>query len=194
MIRPEEVYQIGRMGKVHGLKGEINFQFTDDIWDRIIFEDTPDGLPTEGEKPAGQRESVPLICEVDGILVPFFIEEYRFRSDSTAIVKLEGIDTVDAAQMLVNSLVYFEKKYQEELGEDEVSLNYFIGFKMVDGDNGQDIGTITEIDDKTENWLFIVERTDGSEVMIPAHEEFIAEIRQEEKTMVMDLPIGLLDL
>ena len=174
MIKQEDVYQIGRMGKVHGLKGDLNFQFTDDVWDRL--------------------DSDYIICEVDGILVPFFIEEYRFRSDSTAIMKLEGVDTVDAAQMLVNCHVYFEKKYQEELDEDEVSLNYFIGFKMIDGDNGEDIGTITDIDDNTDNWLFIVERTDGSEVMIPAHEEFISAINKEEKKMVMDLPLGLLNL
>lgn len=174
MIRPEDVYQIGRMGKAHGLKGEINFQFTDDVWDRADCDY--------------------IICEVEGILVPFFIEEYRFRSDSTAIMKLEDIDTLEATQMLVNSPVFIEKKYQEELDDDEVSLHYFIGFQMLDGDSGTPIGTITDIDDKTDNWLFIVTRPDGSEVLIPAHEEFIAEIRQEEKTMVMDLPIGLLEL
>ena len=174
MIRQEDVYQIGRMGKTHGLKGEINFQFTDDVWDRA--------------------DSDYIICEVDGILTPFFIEEYRFRSDSTAIMKLEDLDSADAVQFLVNSNVYLEKKYQEELDEDEVSLHYFIGFHMIDGDNGNEIGTISDIDDNTDNWLFIVQRPDGSEVMIPAHEEFIAEIKQEEKTMVMDLPLGLLDL
>lgn len=174
MIKTEDVYQIGRMGKAHGLKGEINFQFTDDVWERT--------------------DSDYLICDVDGILVPFFIEEYRFRSDSTAIMKFEDLDNADAIQFLVNSNVFFEKKYQEELDEDEVSLHYFIGFKMIDGDNDKEIGTIIDIDDKTDNWLFIVERPDGNEVMIPAHEEFIQEIKQEEKTMVMDLPIGLLDL
>lgn len=174
MIKTEDVYQIGRMGKAHGLKGEINFQFTDDVWERT--------------------DSDYLICDVDGILVPFFIEEYRFRSDSTAIMKFEDLDSADAIQFLVNSTVFFEKKYQEELDEDEVSLHYFIGFKMIDGDNDKEIGTIIDIDDKTDNWLFIVERPDGNEVMIPAHEEFIQEIKQEEKTMVMDLPIGLLDL
>ena len=162
------------MGKAHGLKGKINFQFTDDVWDRADCDY--------------------IICEVEGILVPFFIEEYRFRSDSTAIMKLEDIDTLEATQMLVNSPVFIEKKYQEELDDDEVSLHYFIGFQMLDGDSGTPIGTITDIDDKTDNWLFIVTRPDGSEVLIPAHEEFIAEIRQEEKTMVMDLPIGLLEL
>lgn len=174
MIKTEDVYQIGRMGKAHGLKGEINFQFTDDVWERT--------------------DSDYLICDVDGILVPFFIEEYRFRSDSTAIMKFEDLDSADAIQFLVNSNVFFEKKYQEELDEDEVSLHYFIGFKMIDGDNDKEIGTIIDIDDKTDNWLFIVERPDGNEMMIPAHEEFIQEIKQEEKTMVMDLPIGLLDL
>lgn len=162
------------MTKTHGLKGEINFQFTDDVWDRADCDY--------------------LICEVDGILVPFFIEEYRFRSDTTAIMKFEDLDSADAVQFLVNSDVYLEKKYQEELGEDEVSLNYFIGFKMIDGDNGNEIGTITDIDDKTDNWLFIVQRPDGSEAMIPAHEEFISEIQKDNKTMLMDLPLGLLDL
>lgn len=174
MIKKEDVYQIGRMGKAHGLKGEINFQFTDDVWDRADCDY--------------------IICEVEGILVPFFIEEYRFRSDTTAIMKLEDIDTLEATQMLVNSPVFIEKKYQEELDDDEVSLHYFIGFQMLDGDNGNLIGTITAIDDQTDNWLFIVERPDGTEVMIPAHEEFIAEIKQEDNTMIMDLPIGLLDL
>lgn len=174
MIKQEEVYQIGRMGKAHGLKGEINFQFTDDVWDKV--------------------ESDYLICEVDGILVPFFIEEYRFRSDTTAIMKFEDIDTIDAVQMLVNSPVFIEKRYQQELDEDEVSLHYFIGFQMIDGDTDELIGTITAIDDQTDNWLFIVTRPDGAEAMIPAHEEFISSIDQDHKTMTMDLPIGLLDL
>jgi len=174
MIKSEDVYQIGKITKTHGLKGEINFQFTDDVWDTT--------------------DSDYLICEVDGILVPFFLEEYRFKSDTTALVKFEDLDSSDAVQFLVNCDVYFEKKYREELDEDEVSLNYFIGFTMIDGDSNNVIGEIVAIDDNTENWLFIVERPDGDEVMIPAHEEFISEIRQEERQMVMDLPIGLLDL
>lgn len=174
MIKTEDVYKIGKLTKAHGLRGEINFMFTDDTWDRA--------------------ETDHLICEVDGILVPFFMEEYRFRSDSTALVKFEDIDSVEAAQMLVNSDVYLEKKYQDELDDNEVSLNYFIGFTMVDGDTGKVIGEITDIDDNTENWLFVVTRTNGEEALIPAHEEFIAEIKQEDKIMVMDLPLGLLEL
>ena len=35
MIKPEEVYKIGRLGKAHGVKGEVSFQFDDDIFDRV---------------------------------------------------------------------------------------------------------------------------------------------------------------
>ena len=174
MIRNDEVYQIGHITKAHALKGEGNCMFTDDIFDRI--------------------DADYLICEVDGILVPFYIEEYRFRSDSTALVKFADLDSSDAVQFLIGCDVYFEKRLMDESDEDDVALNYFIGFKMVDEDNGKEIGTISDIDDKTENWLFIVETPEGNELMIPAHEEFIAEIKQEEKVMLMDLPIGLIDM
>jgi len=174
MIRKEDCCLIGRITKAHGLKGEVNFMFTDDIWDRV--------------------ETDHLICEVDGILVPFYMEEYRFRSNSVALVKFEDLNTADDVQFLVNNDVYIEKKYMEESGEDEVSLNYFIGFKMIDGEDETEIGTVVAVDDDTENWLFIVENAEGKEIMIPAHEEFIAEIKQEERVLVMDLPLGLLDL
>lgn len=174
MIKKEDCYQIGRLTRTHALKGELNFQFTDDIWDRM--------------------ESEYLICDVDGILVPFFMEEYRFRSDNTALVKFEDIDSADTAQFLVNCDVYFESDLKDESDDEDMPLSYFVGFTMIDGDDDSVIGTIVDTDENTENWLFIVERPDGTEVMVPAHEEFISEIRQEEKVMVMDLPIGLLDL
>ena len=63
MIRQEEVFRIGRIGKPHGVKGETSFQFTDDVFDRV--------------------DADYLILQVDGILVPFFMEEYRFRSGDT---------------------------------------------------------------------------------------------------------------
>lgn len=70
MIKKDEVFKIGIFNKPHGVKGEISFTFTDDIFDRV--------------------ECEYLVCLLDGIFVPFFIEEYRFRSDTTALVKLKG--------------------------------------------------------------------------------------------------------
>lgn len=173
MIRQEDVYRIGQITKVHGLKGEVVFNFVDDIFDRVDCDY--------------------LICELDDILVPFFIEEYRFRSDSSALVKFEDMDSSEDALRLHGANVYFEKKYASETDDGNISLNYFVGFAMFDT-SGTDIGVIIGIDDNTDNWLFIVESPDGEEVLVPAHEEFVAEIRNEDKIIIVDLPDGLLDL
>ena len=172
MIKKEDTYPIGRITKAHGLKGEVVFNFEDDIFDRV--------------------ECPYLICEVEGILVPFFMEEYRFKTDSTALVKFEDIDSADQAQQIIGSEVFFENKYITEGNAEEVSLNYFIGFTIVDSE-GHAIGTITGIDDQTENWLFQVE-TPTADVLIPAHKDFIIDINHQDKTIEMDLPEGLLDL
>ena len=92
MIKKEEVYKIGLFNKPHGIHGELQFTFTDDIFDRVDCDY--------------------LICLLDGIFVPFFIEEYRFRSDSTALVKLEGVDSAERARMFTNIEVYFPVKQE----------------------------------------------------------------------------------
>ena len=94
MIRKEEVFKIGVINKPHGVKGEVSFTFTDDIFDRVDCDY--------------------LILLMDGILVPFFMEEYRFRSDNVALVKFEDIDTAEQARKFTNVEVYFPKKFMDE--------------------------------------------------------------------------------
>lgn len=172
MIRKEEVYKIGIFNKPHGIHGEISFTFTDDIFDRV--------------------ESEYLICLLDGILVPFFLEEYRFRSDTTALVKLEGVDTAERARMFTNIEVYFPIKHVEETEADELSWDFFVGFRIEDVHHGK-LGEVTEIDTSTINTLFVVDYQ-GEELLIPAQEDFIVEIDQKEKVITVDLPEGLLTL
>ena len=173
MIKKEEVYKIGLFNKPHGIHGELQFTFTDDIFDRVDCDY--------------------LICLLDGIFVPFFIEEYRFRSDSTALVKLEGIDTTERARMFTNVEVYFPVKHAEEAEDGELSWNFFVGFRMEDVRHGE-LGEVVEVDTTTVNTLFVVEQEDGEELLIPAQEEFIVEINQEKKLITVELPEGLLNL
>ena len=173
MIKKEEVYKIGLFNKPHGIHGELQFTFTDDIFDRVDCDY--------------------LICLLDGIFVPFFMEEYRFRSDSTALVKLEGIDTAERARMFTNVEVYFPVKHAEEAEDGELSWNFFVGFRMEDVRHGE-LGEVVEVDTTTVNTLFVVEQEDGEELLIPAQEEFIVEINQEKKLITVELPEGLLNL
>lgn len=59
--------------------------------------------------------------------------------------------------------------------------------------DGTEIGRITEITHLPSQDLFIVERPDGSEVMIPFVEEIVTGIDLEEQRAVIDPPPGLID-
>lgn len=172
MIRKEEVYKIGIFNKPHGIHGELSFTFTDDIFDRV--------------------EAEYLICLLDGILVPFFLEEYRFRSDTTALVKLEGVDTAERARMFTNIEVYFPAKHAEDAETDELSWDFFVGFRMEEIHHGK-LGEVIEVDNSTINTLFVVDYK-GEELLIPAQEDFIVNIDQKHKVITVDLPEGLLSL
>ena len=121
MIKKEEVFKIGIINKPHGVKGEVSFTFTDDIFDRV-------------------EDCDYLVLLLDGILVPFFIEEYRFRSDNVALVKFEGIDSTEKARTLTNVEVYYPVKFMDDQ-EEISSWNYFIGFRVEDIHHGC-LGTV----------------------------------------------------
>lgn len=172
MIRREDVYKIGIFNKPHGIHGELSFTFTDDVFDRV-----------EGDY---------LICLLDGIFVPFFIEEYRFRSDSTALVKLEGVDTAERARMFTNIEVYFPAQHAQEVGPGELSWDFFVGFRVEDVQHGE-LGEVVEVDNSTVNTLFVIEK-DGNELLLPAQEEFIVDIDRMHRVMTVNIPEGLLSL
>ena len=169
MIKQEEVYKIGRLGKAHGVKGEVSFQVDDDIFDRV--------------------DADYLVLDIDGILVPFFMEEYRFRNDTVCLVKFCDIDTQQRAQELTGCDVYFPRALAEE-AEEVPSLASLVDFDIIDMSNGKTIGRIAAIDDSTVNILFELE--DGT--LIPASDELIEDIDSTSHTITMHLPEGLLDL
>ena len=169
MIKQEEVYKIGRLGKAHGVKGEVSFQFDDDIFDRV--------------------DADYLVLDIDGILVPFFMEEYRFRNDSVCLVKFCDIDTQQRAQELTGCDVYFPRALAEE-AEEMPSLASLVGFKIISVPDCSAIGTIAAIDDSTINILFELE--DGT--LIPASDELIDSIDVNKKEIIMNIPEGLLEI
>ena len=169
MIREEEVFQIGKLGKTHGVKGEISFLFDDDVFDRV--------------------DADYLILKIDGILVPFFIEEYRFKSDSNALMKFEGIDTQERARELTGTDVYFPRNLADS-DDGTLTWSVLVGFDIIDADSGRTVGRIASVDDSTLNILFCLD--DGR--LIPASEDLIIAVDQQARSLTMHIPAGLLEL
>lgn len=173
MIRQEDVYKIGVIGKPHGIHGELRLHFDDDIFD--------------------QCEAEYLILDMEGILVPFFIEEYRFRSEETALMKFCDIDNENAAHRLTGVEVFFPRSIAEASSE-HLSWAQIVGFSLIDSATHTRIGSIESVDESTINLLFEVKQEEGQNLLIPAHAELITAIDKENKTIEMNIPDGLLVL
>lgn len=170
MIKEQEVYKIGLIGKAHGVKGELSIQIDDDVFDRVDAEY--------------------LVLKLDGIFVPFFMEEYRFKSDSVALVKFEGVDTQERARELTGVEVYFPRELAEQDEEAELSYAALVGYTLIDNNSGKPVGIIAYVDEQTINIMFELE--DGR--LIPASEELIVDVDQKNRTITLDIPEGILDL
>lgn len=179
MILRDDLIQIGVYNKPHGINGEISASFDYDI--EII-------------------ENIDcLVSNINGIFVPFFVEGYRPKTNSTLLVKVDGIDNESKTKILVNQKIYvlksvFNKYKNNEIdGEsDELPLDYFIGFKIITTEDNL-LGIISNVDCSTENFLFIVNHN-NQDILVPATEDFITDIDIENKILTMSLPDGLLEI
>lgn len=173
MITDHDVYKIGSLTRTHGVRGEVAFQFTDDVWDRV--------------------EADYLFLRLDGLLVPFFLEEWRFRSDNVALLKFEDIDSADDARRIVGTEVYFPKDLTpEDLDEEELEWQHFTGFEVWQDDSL--LGTVTSVLDQTANVLLVVTAPDDRELLIPAHEDFVLEADHRQRRLLVSVPEELLNL
>ena len=112
------------------------------------------------------------------------------------LLTIDGIDNEQEAACLVNHEIYALKRdyrlESEDLEADGYPLDYFIGFDLHDSD-GNRVGKIVEVDEQTENAIFIVEDND-KEFMLPATDDLILEFDLDKEVIVMELPEGILDL
>ena len=177
MIEENTVYEIGTITRTHGVRGEVAFLFTDDVWDRV--------------------EADYLFLRLDGLLVPFFLEEWRFRSDSVALLKFEDIDCANAAGRLVGAPVYFPKDLTpSEVDDEDLTWRMFTGFQVwqTAAVSPTLLGTVSGVDERTANTLLYITTPEGREVIIPAVEEFIISADHQARSLLADIPEELLTL
>ncbi len=169
MIKLEDVYKIGCVGKPHGLKGEVVLRLDDGTLE--------------------QADSDCLILDVDGILVPFFIDEIRFRGSGSALVKFCDVETVDAAAALTGCNAYLHVD-AVDLDGGEMPKSALEGFALLDAVSGRMVGRIASVNDATANVLFVMD--DGT--LVPASAELVENLDVAKREIRLRLPDGLLDL
>ncbi|MFR9788798.1 ribosome maturation factor RimM [Streptomyces sp. MB22_4] len=164
---------VARVGRAHGIKGEVTVE---------VRTDEPELRLAPGAVLATDPASTG----------PLTIETGRVHS-GRLLLRFAGVTDRNAAEALRNTLLIAEVD-PEELPEDE---DEYYDHQLIDLDvvteDGTEVGRITEISHLPSQDLFIVERPDGTEVMIPFVEEIVAEIDLEEQKAVITPPPGLID-
>ncbi|WP_405684224.1 ribosome maturation factor RimM [Streptomyces sp. NBC_00057] len=164
---------VARIGRAHGIKGEVTVE---------VRTDEPELRLAPGA----------VLATEPATAGPLTIETGRVHS-GRLLLRFEGVRDRTAAEALRNTLLIAEVD-PAELPEDPEE---FYDHQLMDLDvvlaDGTEIGRITEITHLPSQDLFIVERPDGSEVMIPFVEEIVTEIDLEEQRAVITPPPGLID-
>ncbi|MFI7020462.1 ribosome maturation factor RimM [Streptomyces sp. NPDC050164] len=164
---------VARIGRAHGIKGEVTVE---------VRTDEPELRLAPGAVLATDPASAG----------PLTIETGRVHS-GRLLLRFRGVSDRTGAEALRNILLIAEIDPDElPEGEDEYYDHQLIDLDVVTAD-GTEVGRITEISHLPTQDLFIVERPDGSEVMIPFVEEIVSEIDLEEQKAVITPPPGLID-
>ncbi|WP_371576659.1 ribosome maturation factor RimM [Streptomyces sp. NBC_01314] len=164
---------VARIGRAHGIKGEVTVE---------VRTDEPELRLAPGA----------VLSTDPASTGPLTIETGRVHS-GRLLLRFEGVRDRNAAEALRNTLLIAEVN-PEELPEEE---DEYYDHQLMDLDvvtkDGAEVGRIIEISHLPSQDLFIVERPDGSEVMIPFVEKIVTEIDLTEQRAVIDPPPGLID-
>lgn len=180
MINECDIFPAGTLVKTHGVKGEIVVQLDRDI---------------------DIKQARCIVINIDGIYVPFFLDEIRMRSANSLLIHIDGINSESEAKELCGNDIYLLKSDYADCGQDTDEddgfyLSDLIGFLVVTPE-GQRIGRITDFDDSTENVVLMVAAVDDSSdsiSYIPIADELIEDIDKNKREIVMIVPSGLIGL
>ena len=128
----------------------------------------------------------PVFIYFDGLPVPFYFEAFTPRGTNRALVRLTGVRSLRDADELSGAEL-FADYFEEEEEED------FTGYTVLSPD-GHTVGVVSGTEDIPGNLCLWVERPGGQEVLLPFHPNLIQKIQDDDKTIVLQLPEGILDL
>ncbi|MFC8669540.1 ribosome maturation factor RimM [Streptomyces sp. NPDC057199] len=164
---------VARVGRAHGIKGEVTVE---------VRTDEPELRLGPGAVLATDPASAG----------PLTIETGRVHS-GRLLLRFEGVRDRNGAEALRNTLLIAEVDPDDKPEDPDEYYDHQLMDLDVVLEDGTEVGRITEISHLPSQDLFVVERADGTEVLIPFVEEIVVDIDLEKQRAVIDPPPGLID-
>ncbi len=172
-IPKSDCRRVGFVRKTHGVHGEIALEF-------------------EPQFELAVEDAQCFFIDLEGLLVPFFVsaDGIRFKSEKTALITFDWVETEDNARRLVGKEVYLFKN--EIIDDDDNNADSsFLNYMLKDKKRGE-IGRISEIDDYSGNIVLTVSN-ENRQILIPFNNDFVVSTDKKNKILVLDLPEGLIE-
>ena len=170
-MRKEDCYYLGKITRRHGLQGNV-----------ILKLDT--------DQPEMYNKLESIFVEINGLLVPFFIEKQQWHKDDKIITFRNATEAM--VEQSVGKHTYLPLSTLPKLTGKQFYYHEVTGYAIHD-QNGQNCGNIVEVNDQTAQHYFVLD-LNGKPVIIPIIKDWITDLNREEKVFTMTLPDGLLDV
>jgi len=171
-MKNEECFQLGYIIKPHGIQGALT-----------IYLDT--------DNPDYYKDLESVYVEYQQKLIPFFIDHIKLSGEK-ANIKFQDVDGIENAGQYKGCLLYLPLNMLPPLDDDQFYYHEIVGYTVKDENHG-DLGNVKTIYEANGNDLFAVEYK-GKEVLVPIKDEFIIELDKKAKTILLNIPEGLLDI
>ena len=165
-------FKAGKLVAVHGLKGEL-----------ILKHDL-------GKKTSLKDLKAIFLEERKDSFIPWFIETAKAKSENEILLKLETVNTREAAAKLSQKEVWLPEAEFKRLSAKSAPAN-LLGFTIIN--NNERLSEILEVIEQRHQLLCRIE-INKKEVLIPINESFLRKIDHKKKEVIVELPEGLLDV
>ncbi len=163
--------QVGVITQTHGIRGEVKvFPTTDDA---SRFKKLKEVIMDTG------RER--LNMEIEGVK---FFKQY-------AIIKFKGYDSINDIEKYKNAKLYVTRDKAVRLKKDEYFIADLIDMEVVTQE-GEYLGRVKDVLVTGANDVYVVEREDKTEILLPAIKECVREIDMERSKITVHIMDGLI--
>lgn len=158
--------EFGKIVNTHALKGEIKvYSYTDNV------------------------QNILSLKEVYVSDIRYEVEKSRY-SNNMFTFKLKGVDSIDAAEAMVNLNILRRVDPSEYEEENTYFIKDLLNTKVY-LDSGEELGVLTEVFQTGANDVYEVTKQDGKTILLPAIESVIKEINLKENKIIVHLMEGL---
>lgn len=167
----EKYLQVGVISSTHGIKGEVKvFPTTDDVNRFKKLKEVQ--LDTGKEKILLHPESVK------------FFKQF-------VILKFKEFNSINDVEAYKGKSLYVDREHAVRLRKDEYFIADLIGLSVVT-EEGDAFGLMKDVMQTGANDVYVVERANGEEVLLPAIKECVKEIDIENGKITVHIMDGLL--